>query len=222
MKRRARRGNRQIQKKAPASGQPNRSGPGSNKTPADDIGLSPTVKTADHKDTSKPPTSTNSEHIENERQLVKWTRRVARLTGALVFVGIVTAIILVVHAVIFHQADETARQSQRAFVIPSEPVITPTVVNGDTPYWKISPVMENTGASSTVGMRYYLGLMEKTPLPYIKGGVSDPDGVDIEFSSLPSMVTLGPKSRFTPTTLVVTKEQAASLREGKLTSSWER
>ena len=56
------------------------------------------------------------------------------------------------------------------------------------------------------------------PLPYIKGGVSDPDGVDIEFSSLPSMVTLGPKSRFTPTTLVVTKEQAASLREGKLTS----
>jgi hypothetical protein len=95
------------------------------------------------------------------------------------------------------KTDETFRAGTRAFVISYELAVTPVFVNNDIPYWKVAPIIKNSGNSSTVDGRYYLGLLNETPTPPVQlhWNEIDPDVADVEFSSLPTKITLGPRAQ---------------------------
>src|SRR4051794_18904827 len=66
----------------------------------------------------------SDEHV-NDALIAKYTLSLSNWTKGLVFVGLVTAAVLVVHALIFLQADDTARKAQRAFVAVRGIYVTP-------------------------------------------------------------------------------------------------
>jgi hypothetical protein len=153
-------------------------------------------------------------------QIAEWTRKVGIWTRRLVYVGFLTAAVLGLQLCILRQTDETFRAGTRAFVISYELIIAPVVVNNDIAYWKVAPIIANSGNSATIDGRYYLGLLNETPTPPIQlhWNEIDPDLADVEFSSLPTKITLGPKAHIPGTILIVTKDQAAQMRDGTLTS----
>jgi hypothetical protein len=94
---------------------------------------------------------------ETNRQLVKWTRAVAILTGGVVFVGVVTVFVLIAHAIIFYQTDETSRQAQRAFVAVREISVVPigpSVIGPNDIEYHISMFWENSGTTETHEFEY--------------------------------------------------------------------
>lgn len=81
---------------------------------------------------------------ELNRALIKWTK-------GLVFVGAITAGILIIHGWIFYETDETSRASNRAFVAVRD--ISSTAVgsaqNGNDISYNITTVWENSGNTET-------------------------------------------------------------------------
>jgi hypothetical protein len=61
-----------------------------------------------------------------------------------------------------------------------------------------------------------LGLLNETPTPPVQlhWNEIDPNVADVEFSSLPTKITLGPRAQIPGTVLIVTKDQAAQMRDG--------
>lgn len=109
-------------------------------------------KTATHGETPRQPEG-KSDHRDNERELVRWTRSVARLTRGLVVVGVVTVGVLIVHAYIFHKTDETARISNRASVFLRDVSLSP-FKSGDDMRVAVIPLWENGGNTSTKDMTF--------------------------------------------------------------------
>lgn len=103
------------------------------------------LESATHKEITGQETH-NPDASSNDREMIRWTRAVARLTGGLVFVGVVTVLVLIVHARIFVVADETQRAAQRAFVYFSSFNFTPVVgSNGRATAWRMTPFWLNSG-----------------------------------------------------------------------------
>jgi hypothetical protein len=91
------------------------------------------------------------------------------------------------------------------------------IVNGDILYWKVSPMIENAGNTATKDLHYYLGRFDIVPVVGLVMNGIDPDKSDVEFSSLPNAVALGPHSKMLGTTILITKDEAAQMRDQKLT-----
>lgn len=105
-----------------------------------------------HQSPSASPDQYEQEHLKIEEGMLRHTKTISRLTGALVFVGIVTALILIVHAFIFDRTDDTSRTAQRAFVFLREIHVDPpkrmSKPAGDVSY-SMRAVWENTGGTET-------------------------------------------------------------------------
>src|SRR5438874_13317816 len=79
---------------------------------------------------------------------------IAKFTGWVAFFTLILAIVGILQWLTLKNTDETARQTQRAFVISYDLAIVPIVVDNDIVYWKVAPMIENSGNSTTEGMRY--------------------------------------------------------------------
>jgi hypothetical protein len=93
----------------------------------------------------------SGENVSNAL-IAKYTQSLANWTKALVGVGIVTAGILIVHARIFVQTDQTARRSQRAFVAVRQILVEPLTSLDQGPIYKFSFGWENSGSTETVDL----------------------------------------------------------------------
>ncbi len=152
----------------------------------------------------------NSEHIENERNLV-------RLTGALVVVGAITFLVLIVHGFIFWRTDETARNADRAYVFSSE-LTTEVVRDKDQKIvgWRLSPIVENGGNTSAIN-----GTIEEklnfTVVPQPTNDHLEPTG-DLSFDGKEVRhFTLGPKVKSDKILAAIqsSPSHAAALRAGQ-------
>src|SRR5882672_3689504 len=74
------------------------------------------------------PNNNEANHSEtnvNDALIANYTKSLVNWTKGLVFVGVVTVGVLIAHAAIFIQGDETQRAAQRAFVISYDLKIDP-------------------------------------------------------------------------------------------------
>jgi len=134
-------------------------------------------------DQTKMPEKEQTPHQINERMMARWTRKVGLFTGGLVVVGIITAWIL-------YETDQTARVSQRAYVISNEILIEPIRANdGTLNRWIISPIIENAGSTGTVNAAIVSGLRPEN------GAIPEPTGINNLHQKQTRQFTLGPKSR---------------------------
>lgn len=102
--------------------------------------------------------NTEVEHRANERSLARSTVAIACLTGALVFVGCLSATVSFFQLEAMKRADITTRESftavQRAFVIVDGLKINQSVAaNGET-YYGFVPIIKNTGNTPTRNLVY--------------------------------------------------------------------
>lgn len=91
----------------------------------------------------------------SERLIAGYTRSLANWTKGLVAVGVVTIGILIVHAFIFYETDQTARISNRAYVYFKQ-IEWKSEVTGTAPRFVGYPKWENTGNTGTINLRYYV------------------------------------------------------------------
>jgi hypothetical protein len=110
------------------------------------------IEAKPHQGCANKPDNNNSAHLANEAKMVRYTRAVMFLTGGLLFVGAVTVVVLIVHAIIFYRTDETSRAAQRAFVAVRQIVVDPLISPDQTPIYKFSFGWENSGSTETVDL----------------------------------------------------------------------
>ncbi len=136
----------------------------------------------------------NSEHSNNERNLV-------RLTGGLLFVGVITFLILVVHACIFVRADETARAGLRASVGMIDVVVRLVGETDQAPIgtaktmYSVAALWKNSGHTATKNL-----VIDNNTRVYTEA--SDPifpdlDAAEAEGKRRPFKTTLAPETTMT-------------------------
>lgn len=79
---------------------------------------------------------------------------------------------------------------------------------GHPQYWKVTPVVENAGATATRGMIFFSGLMkdETAILPFVKR--LDPDETEIQFASgIRHTAALGPHATIAEDTYIITPKE---------------
>jgi hypothetical protein len=142
--------------------------------------------------------------------------------------GIITAIATVAIGIVawlqwetFEKTDQTMKSGERAAVVSYDLKIVPLVLKQfKLIYWVVSPIIENAGNTSTQNMRFYLGRFDIVPIiPNLNMDPVDPYKTELDYSSLPNAVALGPKAKIVGTTIIITQDEAAQMRDKKLTIS---
>ena len=114
------------------------------------------------------PEPGQSEGMISERTIASYTKSLSRWTMGLVGVSAITAGILLVHAHIFHETDETARAANRAYVFLQDLSFTAVKVDGKLA-WAVTPQWANGGNTTTKDMNMHVGFWgadDSDPRPY--------------------------------------------------------
>ena len=102
-----------------------------------------------------------SEEAPNDRLLVKYTKSLRNWTMGLVIVGVLTVAILSLQWLTFEKTDETNRVALR-------PYISGVGLNAEVErwpgYWVLKAVLENTGGTPSLDLRYVIRSSPEFPV----------------------------------------------------------
>jgi hypothetical protein len=127
---------------------------------------------------------TKTEGPNTDQEIAKWTKVVGNWTRGLVFVGIITAVILVLQLSSFWQADDTSRITNRPYVFLQDILLA-----GDGKTWKFIPQWMNGGNITTQDMKMRINLVGLGESPGVRDGFSRCDVI----SGPSAPIVLGPK-----------------------------